>query len=115
LRQIGGPVIDYYKLFNSAAYLQTDRTYEASAAKWREVLELSPDDEAAHRNLGTVLLMTGHREESAAHFRKASEIKLRAAIEADPASARAFNDLGVLLVQPGASRKPWRNSRKPPN
>ena len=101
LRQIGGPVVDYYRLFNSAAYLQRTRSYEASAAKWRRVLELSPDDETAHRNLGTVLLMTGHREESAAHFRKASEIKLRAALEADPTSARGFNDLGVLLVQTG--------------
>jgi tetratricopeptide (TPR) repeat protein len=101
LRQIGGPVIDYYKLFNSAAYLQRTGRYEASAAKWREVLELSPDDEEAHRNLGTVLLMTGHREESAAHSRKASEIKLRAAIEADPAAAPAYNDLGVLLLQTG--------------
>src|ERR1035437_1945977 len=101
LRQIGGPVVDYYRLFNSAAYLQRTRSYEASAAKWRRVLELSPGDETAHRNLGTVLLMTGHREESAAHFRKASEIKLRAALEADPTSARGFNDLGVLLVQTG--------------
>ena len=99
LRQIGGPVIDYYRLFNSAAYLQRTRAFEASAAKWRKVLELSPDDEAAHRNLATVLIMTGHREESAAHFRKAAEIKLRAALEADPTSARALNDLGVLLVE----------------
>jgi tetratricopeptide (TPR) repeat protein len=45
--------------------------------------------------------MTGHREESAAHSRKASEIKLRAAIEADPAAAPAYNDLGVLLLQTG--------------
>ena len=99
MRQIGGPVIDYYRLFNSAAYLQRTRSFEASAAKWRKVLELSPDDEAAHRNLATVLIMTGHREESAVHFRKAAEIKLRAAVEADPTSPRAFNDLGVLLVQ----------------
>jgi tetratricopeptide (TPR) repeat protein len=101
LRQIGGPVIDYYKLYNSAAYLQRTGSYEASAAKWRKVLELSPDDEAAHRSLGTVLLMTGHGEESAAHFQKASELKLRAAVEADPASARGFNDLGMLLAQTG--------------
>jgi tetratricopeptide (TPR) repeat protein len=101
LRQIGGPVIDYYKLYNSAAYLQRTGSYEASAAKWRSVLELSPDDGAAHRSLGTVLLMTGHGEESAAHFQKASEIKLRAAVEADPASARGFNDLGMLLVGTG--------------
>jgi tetratricopeptide (TPR) repeat protein len=101
LRQIGGPVMGYYKLFNSAAYLQRTGRYEASAVKWKKVLDLSPDDEGAHRNLGTVLLMTGRREESAAHFQKASEIKLRAATEADPASARAFNDLGMLLVQTG--------------
>jgi tetratricopeptide (TPR) repeat protein len=101
LRQIGGPVIDYYKLYNSAAYLQRTGSYEASAAKWRKVLELSPDDEAAHRSLGTVLLMTGHGEESAVHFQKASEIKLRAVVEADPASARGFNDLGMLLAQTG--------------
>ena len=101
LRQIGGPVIDYYRLFNSAAYLQRTRRYEESAAKWRQVLELSPDDETAHRNLGAVLLMTGHREESVAHVRKASEIKLRAALDADPTSAQGFNDLGLLLAQTG--------------
>ena len=101
LKEIGGPVIDYYKLYNSAAYLQKTGRYAESAAKWRKVLELSPDDEAAHRSLGTVLLMSGHREESAAHFQKASEIKLRAAVEAGPGSARAFDDLGVLLVETG--------------
>jgi tetratricopeptide (TPR) repeat protein len=101
LRQIGGPVLDYYRLVNTATYLQRTGSYQASAGKWRQVLELSPDDEAAHRNLGTVLLMTGHREESAVHLRIASEIKLRAVLEADPASARALNDLGELLVQTG--------------
>ena len=105
LRQIGGPVIDYYRLVNSAAYLQRTGAYAASAAKWKEVLELTPDDEVAQRNLGTVLLMTGHREESAAHLRKAAEIKLRAAVEADPASARGFNDLGVLLAQTGRAEE----------
>jgi tetratricopeptide (TPR) repeat protein len=101
LRQIGGPVIDYYRLVNSATYLQRAGRYEASAAQWKKVLELNPDDEAAHRNLGNMLLMTGHREESGAHLSKASEIKLRAAIEAAPASAPGFNSLGVLLVQTG--------------
>jgi len=105
LRQIGGPVIDYYKLVDSATHLQKTGSYEASAARWRQVLELSPDDETAHRGLGTALLMTGHREESAEHLRKASEIKLRAAIEADPTSARGFNDLGVLLFQTGRAEE----------
>src|ERR1039458_4986759 len=41
LRQIGGPVIDYYRLVNGAAYLQRTGSYEASAAKWRQGLELN--------------------------------------------------------------------------
>ena len=101
LEKIGGPVLDYYRLVNSAAYLQRNGQYEASAAKWKQVVALSPGDEFAHRNLGAVLLMTGHREESAAEMRKAAEIKLRAAVEADPKSARGFNDLGLLLAESG--------------
>jgi tetratricopeptide (TPR) repeat protein len=101
LRQIGGPVLDYYRLYNDAAYLQRRGRYQESAAEWKKVLELDSDDEQAHRNLGTVLLMTGQREESGVHFRKASELKLRAAVEADPSSARGFNDLGVVLMQTG--------------
>ena len=42
LRQIGGPVLDYYRLVNSATYLQKTGRYEASAAKWRQVLETQP-------------------------------------------------------------------------
>jgi tetratricopeptide (TPR) repeat protein len=105
LRQIGGPVLDYYRLFNSAAYLQRNGRYQESAVKWKRVLELNPDDELAHRNLGTVLLMTGQREESGVHFRKASELKLRAVVEADPTSARGFNDLGVLLLETGRAEE----------
>jgi tetratricopeptide (TPR) repeat protein len=112
LRQIGGPVIDYYRLVNTAAYLQRTRSYQASAAKWREVLNANPDDEVAHRSLGAVLLMTGHREESAAHLQKASEIKLRTAIEDDPQSARGYNDLGELLAKTGRVEEAASQFRK---
>jgi tetratricopeptide (TPR) repeat protein len=112
LRQIGGPVLDYYRLVDRAAYLQKTGSYEASAAAWRKALELSPDDEIAHRGLGAVLLLTGHREESAAHLRRASEIKLRAALEADPASARGSNDLGALLVETGRLEEAVTQFRK---
>jgi len=101
LRQIGGPVIDYYRLVDRAAYLQRTGAYAASAVKWRQALELNADDEFAHRKLATVLMMTGRREEAAAQLREANEIQLRAALEADPTSARAHNDLGVLLVETG--------------
>ena len=101
LQKIGGPVIDYYRLVDGAAYLQKTGAYEASAAKWKRALELNPDDEFAHRKLGTVLMMTGHRAEAATHLRKANELQLRAAVVADPTSARGFNDLGVLLAESG--------------
>jgi tetratricopeptide (TPR) repeat protein len=105
LRQIGGPVLDYYKLVDGATYLQKTGAYEASAAKWRQAVELNPDDEFAQRKLGALLMMMGHREESAAHSHKADELKLRAAIEADPTSARAHNDLGLLLAETGRAEE----------
>jgi hypothetical protein len=113
LRQIGGPVIDYYRLVNDAAYLQKKGAYEASAAQWRKVLELDADDESAHRNLAAVLLMTGRREEAGAHLRKASESKLRAAaglagwreaIRLHPNDATALQRAAwVLATSPDAS------------
>jgi tetratricopeptide (TPR) repeat protein len=99
--RIGGPVMDYYRLVNSAAYLQRNKRYDASIEKWREVLAAEPDDEFANRNLGMLLMMTGHREESSVHLRKAAESKLRATVEDDPKSAKAHADLGALLVETG--------------
>src|ERR1022692_1433320 len=104
LRQIGGPVFDYYRLYNSAAYLQRTKRYRESAEKWKKVVELNPDDELAQRSLGTVLLMTGQREESGVHFRKASELKLRAALEADPNDVAALGRAAwMLATSPDAS------------
>jgi tetratricopeptide (TPR) repeat protein len=76
------------------------------------VLNLNPDDEVAHRSLGAVLLMMGHREESAAHLQKANEIKLRTAIENDPKSARGYNDLGELLAEMGRAEEAVSQFRK---
>ena len=86
---IGGPVIDYYKLLNSAVYLQKRGHYEEAIARWRQVLELKPDDEMAHNDLGLLLLLTGHRDEAAVHLRRASEIKLRKAAEAPRGETQA--------------------------
>jgi len=105
LQRIAGPVIDYYRLLDSAAYLERTGAYAASAAQWQRALEFDSDDEYAQRKLGTVLMMTGRREESAQHLRKAGELRLRAAVEADPASARGFNDLGAVLLEEGRAEE----------
>jgi tetratricopeptide (TPR) repeat protein len=96
--------------------LQRTGRYQESAVKWKKVVEATPDDELAQRNLGTVLLMTGQRSESGEHFRKASELKLRAALEADPTSAgsaRTHYDLGLVLSQrgdPQGAVEQWRKA-----
>jgi tetratricopeptide (TPR) repeat protein len=101
LRSLGGPALDYYKLVDGATHLERTGAYAESAAKWRQAVEVNPEDDYAERKLGALLLMMGQREESAAHLRRANEIQLRAALETDPASARAHNDLGGLLAESG--------------
>jgi tetratricopeptide (TPR) repeat protein len=110
--RIGGPVMDYFRLVNSAAYSQRTGHYDASIAKWKEVLASRPDDEFANRNLGMVLMMTGRREESAAHLRKAAESKLRTAVEDDPRSAQAHADLGAHLAETGRAGEAAAEFRK---
>jgi hypothetical protein len=75
LRSLGGPAIEYYKLFNSAMYLQKRGRLEESAARWRQVLEISPDDQMAHANLGMVLMLAGHRKEAGEHLDKAKDLR----------------------------------------
>ncbi len=84
LGAIGGPALEYYKLVNSAMYFQKRGEFPEAVAKWKQVLEIEPDDAAAHGNLGTALLMAGHRREAGPHLEAAAELKLRAAIEDDP-------------------------------
>jgi tetratricopeptide (TPR) repeat protein len=101
LRTIGGPVIQYYKLFNSALYLQKQGRYEESVARWKQVLEVSPDDPLALNNLGMALVLAGHRGEAVTHFQKATEAKLRKALEVNPGSAETHDTLGLLLLKTG--------------
>ncbi len=96
-----GRSIDYYRLVNSAAYLQKTGAYEASAAKWREVLELNPDDEVAHRKPGNRAADDGPPRGIRGAFAESAEIKLRAALEADPAVGA-----GIQRSRRAAGRRP---------
>ena len=101
LRKIDGPAIEYYKLFNSALYLQKQGRFEESVAQWRKVLEVSPDDALALNNLGMALLLAGHRDEAITHYQRATEIKLRRALEVNPRNAEARDSLGMMLLKTG--------------
>jgi tetratricopeptide (TPR) repeat protein len=98
LREIGGAALDYYKVVNSAVYLQKRGQLTESIAMWRRALELKPQDALSHNNLGTVLLMTGNRTEAGVHFQQAAELKLRTAVADNPGDATAYHKLGRMLL-----------------
>jgi hypothetical protein len=79
LESIGGPALDYYRLFDRALYLQKQARYGESAAWWAKVLEINPEDDLAHGNLGLVLLLAGRRAEAGIHLEQARAIRLRKA------------------------------------
>jgi hypothetical protein len=72
MRALGGPALDYYKLFDRAMYFQRQKRFAESAAWWKKVLEVAPGDALAHRNLALVLMMEGKRQEAGEHLRQGS-------------------------------------------
>jgi len=101
LRWIGGPVIDYYRLVDSATYQLKHGHAAQSIPLLRQALSIDDRDESTHRGLASALLQTGSAADAAAHIRKADEIKLSKAVAATPASASVRNELGALLLQAG--------------
>ena len=112
LRKVGGPVLDYYKLFDSAMYFQRRERFQEAIPVWKQVLDIRPDDAMAQGNLGTALLMTGHREEAGGHLQKAAELKLRAAVADDGGDGAAFHKLGRLLLEQGRLEEAAADLRK---
>ena len=101
LRHIDGPAIEFYRLFDRAAYLQKSGRVEESIAEYRKALEINPNEALAHNNLSMVLLLAGRPQEATAEFQRATEINLRRAIEIQPDHAPSYNDLGMLLQRVG--------------
>ncbi len=101
LRQIGGPAIDFYRLYDRAMYFQKQRRYGEAATAWRRVIEVDPQDLQANSNLAAALLATGRREEAAAQLRRTNELKLRKAAADNPSDPAPHNALGVLLLDAG--------------
>jgi len=101
LRALGGPALDYYKLFNNALFLQKKGRLAESAAEWRRAIEANPEDPMARDNFGMALLLAGRREEAAGQMNKARELRLRSAVEAAPGEAAPHARLGALLREEG--------------
>jgi tetratricopeptide (TPR) repeat protein len=83
LRAIGGPALDFYRLYDRALYLQKERRYDESAEKWKAALALREGDADVRRRLGMTLLLAGRRAEALPYLeqtRPAKENRLESAI-----------------------------------
>jgi len=110
LLRIGGPAIDFYRLYDRAMYLQKQRRFDEAVAAWRQVLETDPEDALANSNLAAALLAAGRREEAVVQLRKASELKLRKAAADNPGDPAPHNALGLLLLDLGRRKTPLPSS-----
>ena len=113
IRSIGGPAIEFFRLFDSAAYLHKSGRYAEAVVAWRKALDVEPDEELTHRNLGMALMLSGgDREEAEWHLQRATELKARSAVRLDPARAAAWNDLGALLLRSGNTEEAVSDLRR---
>ena len=127
LLKIDTPATDFYRYADAAFDFAKAGKYEEAIAEWKKALELSPNDDKAHHNLGLLLVSQGKFEEAIPHFEKTLAINPRypgahgslgvaligagktaqatgefeKAIEIDPASAEAHNNLGRALAGQG--------------
>jgi tetratricopeptide (TPR) repeat protein len=64
-QSLGGPALDYYRLYDRALYLEKQKRFDESAAQWKALLDIAPEDVEARRRLGMTLLLAGRRTEAA--------------------------------------------------
>ncbi|HBF13946.1 MAG TPA: hypothetical protein DDW49_11270 [Deltaproteobacteria bacterium] len=65
--------------------------YDASLAKWDEIITNNPNDAEAYNNLGVVYKKLGQKEQAMAAYTKALEI--------NPEYAQALNNLGAIKME----------------
>jgi Flp pilus assembly protein TadD len=126
-REIEMPAAEFYRRFDRALSLQTQKKYGGAVEAWREALVLDPEDPKAHANLGAALASSGSVDDAIAEFRRAVQLRpgfgqahynlggvlarigsleeaiasFRRAAEMLPSDAEARHELGVALVRGG--------------
>jgi tetratricopeptide (TPR) repeat protein len=76
-KTIGGPALDYYRLYDRALYLEKQKRFAESAAAWKALLDIAPEDATARRSLGMALLLAGRRDAALPYLEKDREETLR--------------------------------------
>lgn len=70
LHSVGGPALEYYRLYDRALFLEKAKRYDDAATMWKSLLEIAPKDQDGRRHLGMVLLLAGRRNEAAPFLQK---------------------------------------------
>jgi Flp pilus assembly protein TadD len=91
--KIDTPATDFYRLSDDAWELSRKGEYEAAIAEWNKALELSPENDRAHSNVGLLLIGVGKFDEAIPHFEKT--------LKANPEYPDAHSNLGVALAGAG--------------
>ncbi len=77
LQSLGGPALDFYRLYDRAAYLQKQNDPTAAVQAWQRVLAIRPDDEMALNQLGVALLKSGRPAEARQAMQRAAQARAR--------------------------------------
>ena len=101
---LDAPVMDYYRLADSASDLMQKNQYPEAVAEWKKALELAPNEAMAHNDLALSLVQTGKIPEAIPHYEKA--------IALSPGYAVAYNNLGLALVRAGRADEAIARYRK---
>lgn len=104
MASLGGPVVEFFKRFDRASYLERKGRYDEAARTWKEVVAIRPDDPMSREHLGVTLMRSGRREEGMQHIRKARDLKLAKAIRAAPGNAELHARRGAALLDAGEAQ-----------
>jgi tetratricopeptide (TPR) repeat protein len=104
LNHIETPAMDFYKAYNAAAQLAEKHQYAEAIPVWKHALEMTPDDDRAHNDLGVALAATGKTGEAIDEYNKSL------ALNAD--SSQTHNNLGGALAEAGKTEEAFAEFRK---
>jgi tetratricopeptide (TPR) repeat protein len=93
LAKIDTPATDFYRLADAAFDLSKAGRSEEAVAEWKKALELNPESDKAHNNVGLLLAGTGRFDEAIPHFEETLRI--------NPEYPAAHSNLGVAFAGTG--------------
>ncbi len=105
LRSLGGPALDYYRLYDRALYLEKEKRYAESAARWQSLLAIAPEDQDVRRHLGMTLLLAGRRAEAAPYLETRAPDNTEAPTEPAEALKHWLASIRVSPNNPTALRR----------